>query len=256
MITSLGRHAVATATALALGCLGAVAAQRPAHADALSMPYTCTVPAMGSRAVTLDGWLTTPGQTANNRPVDFQLHIASLGLAAPIAINSWTASTWIDVSGAEMTSFRLVGSGGYVPAGQPLAGDLAGNWAPSIRGTDLLSVGAITITANTAAAGAVTAQCVPDEPRSPAASLMVVPRYHGVWAQPILPPPYGPGWHRPIVVAPPSHGGWHRPPIVVPPRGGWHRPPIVVPPHGGWHRPPIVVPPHHGGWNHVPPHRH
>jgi hypothetical protein len=240
MITSLGKHALATATAVALGGLNTIAAQTPAHATGFSATYTCTIPGLGSRSVVLDGWLTSSGQTAVNRPTGFQLQISSLGLSSPVALDSWSASAWIDVSGAESTSFRVTGSGGFVPAQQPISGNLIGDWAPTVGGTDLLSVNSITISANNAVTGNVTAQCAPNEPRPVAETLTVFSPYYSGWDGPIA-PPYNPGWNRPV--APPYHHGH-----------GWDRP-VAPPHHHGWNRP--IAPPHHGGWNRpvTPPHR-
>jgi hypothetical protein len=208
MITSLARYAVATATVVALSGLSVTVARRPARAAGFSADYTCAVPMLGSRTVTLDGWLTSPGQLAINGSGGFQLHISRLGLGAPVAIGSWTASAWIDVRGAEGTSFQVTGSGGFIPAGQPLSGDLTGDWAPAVSGTDLLSVSSITISVNTAAAGNVMAQCVPNEPRPVAETLTVLPPYSSGWAYPVA-PPYHSGWGYPV--APPHHHGWGRP---------------------------------------------
>jgi len=226
MITSIGKHAVAAATVMAVGGLGAVAVQAAgqagAHAAGFSTTYTCSGPMLGTRSAVLDGWLTSPGQAAVNQPVGFQLHIASLGLGAPYAIGSWSASARVRVGGAENTAFRLTGSGGFVPVGQPLSGDLSGQWAPAANGPHELSVGGITISASTPGGG-LTAYCAANEPRPVAETLTVFPVYQPGWNGPAAPPygvvvPYRPGWHHP---------GWHRPIIVVPPHhhhGGWGRP--------------------------------
>ena len=203
MITSLGKHAVAAATVVALGGLNVIAAT-PAQAAGFSAAYTCTVPVLGPRGVVLNGWLTSPGQTAVNRPTGFQLRISSLNLNSPVAIDSWSASAWIDVSGAESASFQLTGSGGFVQARQPISGDLIGNWAPGLQGTDLLSVSSITISANTATAGTITAQCVPNEARQAGETLTVFPPYAAGGNRPHA-APYHRGWNRP------HHPGWHRP---------------------------------------------
>jgi hypothetical protein len=221
MITSFGKYAVAVATAIAAGGLATVAAQTPARAAGFTSAYTCTVPMVGSRTAVLNGWLSSPEHTGVGRPTGFQLHIASLSVGAPIAIDSWSASAWVDVSGSENSSFQLTGSGGFVPAGQPLSGDLSGDWAPSVRGLHMLSVSGLTVTANTPSTGNVTAQCVANEPRPVAATLMAHNGPYPGWDRPIIAPypvgwagPYRPGWHRPIV-PPPYRGGWNRP-------GHWH----------------------------------
>ncbi len=159
MITSFGKHALAAATAAALGGLGVAVAQTAARASGFSTAYTCTLPLLGSRAAVLDGWLTSPGQAAVNGRTAFRLHIARLTLNSPVPIDSWSASASIAVRGAEASSFRVAGSGGFVPARQPLSGDLVGDWAPVVGGTDFMSVGGIEINANSAEAGNVPVQC-------------------------------------------------------------------------------------------------
>jgi hypothetical protein len=233
MITSFGKYAVAAAAAVSAGGLGAIAAQAPAQAAGFSSTYTCTVPMLGSQTAVLNGWLSSPGQTGVGRSTDYQMHISSLSLGAPIAIDSWSASAWVDVSGSESSSFQMTGSGGFVPAGQPLSGDLAGDWAPSVRGPHALSVSGITITANTPVTGNVTAQCVANEPRPVAATLMVHSGYYPGWNQPIV-TPYPAGWVGPVA---PYRPGWHRPIVLPPYHGGWGHP--IGPPHHNW--------PHHHG---------
>jgi len=236
MITSLSKHAVAAA--VAFGGLGAIAFQAPAHAGGFSTSYTCNVPMLGSRTVVLEGWLTSPDQAVAGSPGTFQLHVSSLSPGAPVAVDSWSAAARVDVGGAENTWFRMAGSGGYVAPGQPLSGDLAGDWTPAVTGTHVLSVGGVTVTVNSPATGSVTARCVANEPRPAAETLSVFPAYQPGWTAPVAPPyevvtpPYN-------VIVPPYHQGWHRP--------------IVPPYHGGWSRP--GGPPHHGGWSHpMPPH--
>jgi|tagenome__1003787_1003787.scaffolds.fasta_scaffold20673190_2 hypothetical protein len=205
MITSFGKHAVVAATVAAFGGLGVAVAHTPARASGFSTAYTCALPLLGSRAAILDGWLTSPGQTAVNGTAAFRLHIARLTLNSPVPIDSWNASASIGVRGAEVSSFRVEGSGGYVPARQPLSGDLIGDWAPAQRGTDLLSVGTITISANTTTAGTITAQCVPNEARRTGETLTVFPPYAAGGSRPHATPSYHRGSNRPY------HPGWHRP---------------------------------------------
>ena len=216
MITSIGKHAVAAATVMAVGGLGAIAVQAAGQATAraagFSTTYTCAGPLLGTRSAVLDGWLGSPGQTAVNQPVGFRLHISSLGLGAPYPLASWNATARVRVGGAEISAFRVAGSGGYVPIGQPLSGDLSGEWAPSANGPHDLTLGGITISANTPA-GTLTAHCAANEPRPVAETLSVFPVYQTEWS-PDAPPydvavPYRPGWNR---------HGWARP-------GGWsHHP--------------------------------
>jgi hypothetical protein len=222
MITSFGKYAVAVAAALSAGGLATAAAQTPARAAGFTSTYTCTVPMVGSQTAVLNGWLSSPEHAGVGRPTGFQLHISSLSVDTPIAIDSWSASAWVDVSGSENSSFQMTGSGGFVAAGQPLSGDLSGDWAPSVRGPHVLSISGLTITANTPVTGNVTAQCTANEPRPVAATLMAHNGgYYPGWDNPVAAPypvgwagPYRPGWHRPIVL-PPYHGGWHQP-------GHWH----------------------------------
>ncbi|MCW2947181.1 MAG: hypothetical protein JWR24_3898 [Actinoallomurus sp.] len=174
MIESLGKRAMAAATMVALGGLGAVAVQAPARAAGFSVAYTCNVPLLGTKAVTINGTLTaSPSRPATNTPTHFQLHISSLGLHSPVTINSWSATAGMDVSGAQTASFQLRGSGGSVPAHQPISGDLAGDWTPRARGTDQLRGGNVTIQGNISFLGNVTAPCVPKDPRPVIGTLTV-----------------------------------------------------------------------------------
>lgn len=255
MITSLGRTAVTVTTVLAVGGLSAVTTQAPAQASGFSAAYTCNIANMGQTAAVLNGWLTSPGTTFSG-PARFRLHISSLSLQAPIPVDSWSATAWINVGGAENTTFQVSGFGGPVPAQGAIAGDLVGDWAPTMAGTDLLSVGGIEITANSAQAGSVPVQCVPNG--SPVAEVLrVASPYHGQWIHPAVPVFHVGGWyrpgmvlHRPVWVRPGrpgwNHpGGWNRPGIPNHPGGGWNRPGIPNHPGGGWNRP--GTPNHHGG---------
>jgi hypothetical protein len=264
MITSLGKIAVTATTVLAIGGLSAVAARTPARASGFSAAYTCNISNLGQTAAVLNGWLASPG-TVFNGPARFQLHISSLNLQSPIPIDSWIATAWINVGGAENTTFQVSGSGGPVPLQGTIAGDLAGDWAPTMAGTDLLSVGGIEITANSAEAGSVPVQCVPSGSRV-ADVLRVASPYHGPWIRPAAPVFHVGGWyrpgmvlHRPVWIRPvrpggryhPGHpirpGGWNRPGAPVHSRG-WNRPGVSAHSGGGWNRPGDQ----HGG----PPHHH
>jgi hypothetical protein len=203
MIMSFGKRALAAATVAAFGGLGVAVAHTPARASGFSTAYSCTLPLLGSRAAILDGWLTSPGQTAVNGTAAFRLHIARLTLNSPVPIESWNASASIGVRGAENSSFRVSGSGGFVPARQPLSGDLIGDWTPSQRGTDLLSVNSITVSANTTTTGTITAQCVPNEARQASETMTVFTPYAGGRGRPHS-APYHRSWNRP------HHPGWHR----------------------------------------------
>ena len=247
MITSFGKHAATVTTVFAIGALSAVAVQAPARASGFSAAYTCNISNLGQTAAVLNGWLTSPGTTFSG-PSRFQLHISSLNLQSPVPIDSWSATAWINVGGAENTTFQVSGSGGPVPAQGAIAGDLVGDWAPVMAGTDLLSVGGIELTANSAEAGSVPVQCVPNG-TTVAEVLRVASPYHGRWIRPAVPMFHIGGWyrpgmtlHRPIWIRPGRPGGWNRPGYP----GGWHRPNVPVHP-GGWNRPSVPV--HPGGWN-------
>ena len=225
MITSFAKYALAAATLCTAGGLGAIAAQAPASADGFAATYTCNVPMLGARTAVLQGWLGSPGQTAVNRPTGFRLHISRLDLGAPVALDSWSATAWVRVGGAERSAFRMTGSGGYVPAGQPITGDLSGDWSPDRPGTDVLSVGNLILTATTPMTGPVTAHCVPNGPAPAAETLSVLPWHHHGWSGPIVPPyhqgwdrPYRPGWQQPVVLPRPT--GWDR--LVAVPRRPQH----------------------------------
>ncbi len=258
MITSLGKHAMSVTTVLAIGGLGLVANQASAQASGFSAAYTCNISNLGQTPAVLNGWLSSPG-TSYREPGRFRLHISSLSLQAPVPITSWSATAWINVSGAENTTFQVSGSGAGVPTQGTIAGDLVGNWAPLVGGTDMLSVGGLEITAYSAEAGNVPVQCVPNG--SPVAEVLRVSSpYHGRWARPTVPIFHIGGWyhpgmalHRPVWIRPgrPGHpGGWNRPSVPIHP-GGWNRPAVPVHP-GGWNHPghpggPMDGPPHHHG---------
>lgn len=239
MITSLGNHAVTLTTVFALGGLGATAAQAPAQAAGFSAAYTCNIANLGQTAAVLNGWLTSPG-TAFNGPGRFRLHISSLSLQSPIPIESWSGTAWIDVRGAENTTFQVSGAGGPVAAQGAIAGDLTGDWAPVTGGTDLLSVGGIEIIANSAEAGSISVQCVPNG--APVADVLkVASPYQGRWVPPTVPVFRVGGWYRPGMEL--QRPVWIRPARPVYP-GGRNRPGVPAHP-GGWHRPGTPV--HHGG---------
>jgi hypothetical protein len=176
MIKSIGKHAVATATVIALGGTGAVSAQESARASVFSAAYTCTVPVLGTRPITINGMLTAmAGRVVAGQPVRFQLHIARLSLQTPVAIDSWTAVAGIDVTGAQATAFRMAGSGGSVAPHQPISGDLHGSWVPRARGVDRFRGGAVAISARVARIGVLTASCLPNAPRPVLETLTVLP---------------------------------------------------------------------------------
>jgi hypothetical protein len=166
MIGSLGRRLTAGSAALALGGLGVIVAQSPAQAAGFSAAYTCTAPVLGTQSATIDGSLTaSPNPATVGAPVGFQLHIAQISLRAPVTINSWSMTVNLDVSGAETAQFQATGSGGSVPANQPITGDLAGSWTPTTAGTDDVRGGNVTVNANVFLLGNITIACTPDEPR-------------------------------------------------------------------------------------------
>ena len=271
MTTSFGKYAVTATAVFALGGLSVVAAQAPAQASGFSAAYTCNISNLGQVPAVLNGWLASPGTTFNG-PASFRLHISSLNLQSPLPIDSWNATAWINVAGAENTTFQVQGGGGPVPPQGALTGDLAGMWAPVMGGTDFLRVDGIEITANSAQAGSVPVQCVPNG--SPVAEVLrVASPYHGHWIRPAVPVFHIGGWyrpgmtlHRPVWGRPGRPGGWTRPGIPIRPgRPGipiHGRPGIpihpghpVVPVHpGGWNRPGMPI--HHGGPVGGLPHHH
>jgi hypothetical protein len=256
MITSLGKHAVAAVLAV-----GGLSAPAPAHASGFSAAFTCNIANLGQTTALLNGWLSSPGTTFSG-PARFRLHISSLTLQAPAPIDSWSATAWINVSGAENTTFQVSGGGGALPIQGAIAGDLAGTWAPYVAGTDLLSVGGIEISANSREAGSLPVQCVPNG--APVAEVLrVASPYRGRWIRPNVPVFHVGGWyhrgmalHHPIWTRPgrpgwhgPDRPGWHspdRPGWHSPDRpGDWNRPGVPVHAGGGWNRPDIPV--HHPG---------
>jgi hypothetical protein len=171
MFGSLASRAVTVSAAVALGGL---LVQAPAHASDFSASYTCDIPLSGSQDVTITGSLTaSPNPSTAGTSTHFALHISSLSLSAPVAINSWTATADIDASGAETATFQVTGGGGSVPANQPITGDLAGDWTPGMAGTDEFQGGDVTVHANVSILGNVTVPCTPNDPRPVAETLTV-----------------------------------------------------------------------------------
>jgi hypothetical protein len=174
MIGSIGRRLAAVSTALAVGGLGAIVLQSPALAADFSAAYTCTAPVLGTQSVTIDGSLTaSPNPATAGTPVGFALHLTQISLQAPVAINSWTMTVNLQVSGAETAQFPVTGTGGRVPANQPITGDLAGTWTPTTAGTDEVQGAEVTVIANVILLGNVTVNCTPDDPRPVGETLTV-----------------------------------------------------------------------------------
>lgn len=164
MIKSIGKHA--TAAVIALGGTLAVATPDVATASTFSAAYTCTVPVLGARPVTIHGSLTaSPGEAPVGRPIRFHLRISRLSLQSPVAIDSWTAVARIDVSGAQSAAFRMSGGGGSLAPRQPVSGDLVGTWTPKAPGTDRFRGGDVVLSARVARLGVLTATCAPAIPR-------------------------------------------------------------------------------------------
>ena len=97
----------------------------------------------------------------------------------------------------------MSGSGGLVPARQPLSGDLIGDSDADPARNRLLSVSSITISANTATTGTITARCVPDEDRQASETLTVFPQYTARGNRPHT-APYHSGRNRRTTLS------WHR----------------------------------------------
>jgi hypothetical protein len=140
----------------------ASAASPFARSAAFSALYSCTVPLLGTRPVTIVGTLTAaPARPVAGQVVHFQLHISGLSLWSPVAIESWSATAVIEVGGAQTGSFRLAGAGGPVAPRQPVSGDLAGDWTPRVHGTDRLRGGNVVIKGRISRLGNATVPCTP-----------------------------------------------------------------------------------------------
>lgn len=172
MHISLGRRAATTATVIALGGLGVVAAQAPAGASSFSTSYTCNS-ILGTQSISVSGTATaTPNPAKVNTSVHAAVHVVTT-LSSPLTINSWSATLTANVSGAQTASFPLTGSGGSIPANQPVTADVAGNWTPTAVGTDQFQGGNLSIKASVAIFGTITATCTPNSPRPVAETLTV-----------------------------------------------------------------------------------
>jgi len=137
MINHIGSRIAATVAALALGGAGAIAAQAPASASTFTATYSCAVPGAGTETSTIDASLTaSPNPATSGSVVSFALDVASISVASPVAINSWTATAVIEGSGAERSAFNATASGGSIPANQPITNvNMTGSWTPSASGT-------------------------------------------------------------------------------------------------------------------------
>ncbi|GAA0320991.1 hypothetical protein NE235_18425 [Actinoallomurus spadix] len=174
MITFFGRRIVTAATAVALGV---VLTPASAHAARFSMVYTCAVPLLGDRSVGFDGTLTAaPRRPTAGTFTRVDLHVSRLSLRPPVAVTSWSADADVDVGGAQVTGFRLSGSGGPVSAYDPVTGHLTGGWVPEAIGVDRLRLGKVVLRVSTSSFGDVTVPCSPRRPRPVAETLTVFAR--------------------------------------------------------------------------------
>jgi len=175
MIPRISSTIAATVTALGLSAAGAIAAQLPANASTFTATYSCSVPIVGTEAVTVDATLTaSPNPATVGSAVSFALDISSISLESPIAIDSWSATAAIDGSGAETSAFDATGSGGAIAADTDITDvDLTGSWTPSVSGTDTFVGGDFTIVADTALLGDLTVTCTPSGTQPTAETLTV-----------------------------------------------------------------------------------
>jgi hypothetical protein len=77
------------------------------------------------------------------------------------------------VTGAETAQFQLTGTGGPIPANQPITGTLTGTWTPTVAGTDEIAGGDVAITAQVVLLGAISLACTPVGPRPVGETLTV-----------------------------------------------------------------------------------
>ena len=176
MISRIGsKVALTAATALTISGGAAIAAQSPAFASSFTATYSCSIPIVGTESITVAGALTaSPNPATVGSAVSFDFAVSSLSLTSPLAINSWSATADVAGSGAESSSFQVTGSGGAIPAGQPITNaNLTGSWTPTTSGTDTFEFGDITINANVALLGNVTAPCTPTGTQPTAETLTV-----------------------------------------------------------------------------------
>ncbi|GIE97629.1 hypothetical protein [Paractinoplanes rishiriensis] len=158
---------------IALVSLGLLAVPLPASAAPVSAPYECTSP-LGAQSVTITATLTaTPNPATVGSPVTFDLEVSDLGLTAPLTVSSWSGTVDLDVSGAETAQFTLTGTGGPIPANQPITGTLTGTWTPTAAGTDEITGGDVTITAQVVLLGSISLTCTPVDPRPVGETLTV-----------------------------------------------------------------------------------
>lgn len=167
---TFAKHVIA---AVAAGA-GVLASQQPAHAGDFSATYACSVQGLGTRNVTVNGTLNaSPDRSAVGRPIRISLHVSGLSLRSPVALESWSAAAGVEVAGAQNGTLRVAGSGGSVPAREPVSVDLGGVWTPRVRGVDRLRTGSIVIRAKARMIGNVTGVCTPAGSRPYAETVVV-----------------------------------------------------------------------------------
>lgn len=176
MIKSIGKHATAAAAVVALSAGTAVVTQEHARASTFAAAYTCSVPVLGARPVTIQGSLTASSDGAvSGQPIRFHLRISRLSLMSPVAIDSWDAVAEIEASGAPSVGFRMNGSGGALAPRRPVSGDLYGTWTPRTHGTYRFRGGSVVINARVARLGVLSATCAPNAPRPVMETVTVAP---------------------------------------------------------------------------------
>lgn len=174
--TRAGFSAMAAAAAVALGGGVAVVTQEPAWASGFAAAYTCSVPVLGARPVTIHGALTaSPESAVPGRPIRFHLRISRMSLMSPVPIDAWSAVAGIEVFGPRPAGFRMAGSGGALAPRRPISGDLYGAWTPRARGTYRFRGGDVLISARVARLGVLSATCVPNTPRPVLETVAVAP---------------------------------------------------------------------------------
>lgn len=166
MTKSIAQHATAATAVAAIAAGTAVAAPAPARASGFAAAYTCSIPVLGTRHVTIHGSLTaSPASAEPGRPVRFRLRITRLSLMSPVPIDSWSAVAGIAVSGPRRGGFRMTGSGGSIAPRRPVSGDLYGTWTPRARGTYRFRGGDVVISTRVARLGLLSVTCAPRSPR-------------------------------------------------------------------------------------------
>jgi hypothetical protein len=153
--------AVSASSALAVAAgLGIIVMNSGADASTGTAAYSCSAPGYGTQAFKLSGTLSYSSTLFKaNSPISLAIHVTGVDPAFPVAINSWSVTGTIGVTGPSSDMVKVVGSGGPVPANQSFSGNAVASWTPRVAGTYKLASMGISFTANVSGSGTTSGTC-------------------------------------------------------------------------------------------------